>query len=113
MNFTPALRFSPSSIVTISTDALAGSLAGHLEYATAPSLLAKIGILYSADVGKKSIDEATELRDASLITNVDLNSGRVWRRIKHFSGYNIASGLECIVSELDPDCIESPVHPGP
>ena len=61
----------------------------------------------------ESIDEATVLRDASLITNVDLVTGRVWRRIKHFSGYSVLSGLECVVSELDPDCVESPINPHP
>jgi hypothetical protein len=113
VDFKPALRFSPSANVIISTDVLSDLLAGHVEFTTHASALTHLGILYSADIGRESIDEATVLRDASLITNVDLVTGRVWRRIKHFSGYNIASGLECVVSDLDPDCIDSPINPGP
>ena len=81
VDFKPALRFSPSANVTISTDVLADLLAGHAEFTSHASALTHIGILYSVDIGRESIDEATVLRDASLLTNVDLVTGRVWRRI--------------------------------
>jgi hypothetical protein len=31
----------------------------------------------------------------------------VWRRIKHFSGYNVVSGLPCDPSPDDPNCVDN------
>jgi len=45
--------------------------------------------------------------NAFIATHVNLTTGIVWRRVKHFSGYNISSGLPCDPSPDDPDCIDT------
>jgi hypothetical protein len=48
---------------------------------------------------------ADYLSDPSLVTHVDLNTGTVWRRVKHFSGYLMGSGESCEPSPDFPECI--------
>jgi hypothetical protein len=45
------------------------------------------------------------------ITDLDVKTNKgldlvVWRKIKHFSGYNVATGENCTPSPDDPDCID-------
>lgn len=49
------------------------------------------------------VDEAKN--DADLVTN-KAGTSIVWRKIKHFSGYNVATGEECTPSPDDPDCVD-------
>jgi hypothetical protein len=111
VDFKPALRFSPDAEVTISTSWNAWTFAGRTDLAGLRRLR-YFGILYSPEAGKGSIDEVSSLNDASLVTYVDLRTGRAWRRIKHFSGYNYAAGVECDPTSGDPDCVEVDVIPG-
>jgi hypothetical protein len=63
------------------------------------SLDVSMNILYCATPTSSCVNEA--LQDASLITNHDPVTGKVWRRIKHFSGYNVAAGDEEIDVSLN------------
>ncbi|MEO7084692.1 MAG: hypothetical protein ABI442_10155 [Gemmatimonadaceae bacterium] len=103
VDFSPALRFSPSKVVTIGTDQFANTLKQNVAYyQTHVSLLNYLPI-YSLGGGASSVDFGT---DPSLITHVDFNTGSVWRRVKHFSGYYLSSGQPCNPSPDVPDCVQ-------
>ena len=105
VDFTPALRFNPKTTVTISTDVYAPVLTYFRNYWLGnPDALRYFGVYYTPDFGTTAFTDAG--RDGSLATHVNLTTGIVWRRIKHFSGYNISSGLPCDPSPDDPDCID-------
>jgi hypothetical protein len=107
VDFSPDIRFSPRSEVTLSTDLYAPILLAFRGYFSAnPSGLRYFGIYYTEDFGTTSVADA--LVDASLTTHVSLKTGSVWRRIKHFSGYNIAAGAACDLTLGDPDCKPTP-----
>jgi len=93
VDFTPALRFVPSSnsarwvwMVMYSPDAK-----------NAVGDLSRFNILYAPKLGARPVDETTI--DATLRTYVDTWSGVSIRRIKHFSayeqGYGVGSGFSC------------------
>jgi hypothetical protein len=106
VDFSPALRFSPGSNVTIATAVYAPVLTIFKSYFSAnPSALRYFGVYYTPDLGNTAFTDAGY--DASLQTHVNLTTGLVWRRIKHFSGYNVTSGLPCDPSPDDPDCIDT------
>jgi hypothetical protein len=83
VDFSPELRFRPSRYpfqwvwIYMSTDA-----------AQWPN--GSLSILWSPAIGVPGIDESLE--DPSLRTYVSPWSGYAYRRIKHFSGYNVTSG---------------------
>ena len=105
IDFSPALRFNPATKVIFATTAYANSITSNADYYAAnPSALHFLGIYYSPKLGTAAQTDAG--RDRSLITHVNLNTGLVWRRIKHFSGYNVYTGLPCDPSPDDPDCID-------
>jgi len=105
VDFTPALRFSPSANVIVSTDVFASYIVANQDYfRTHRSALSAFAILYSPSLGAKGVSDFAA--DRSVTTHVDLNTGRVWRRVKHFSGYSIVSGQPCEPSPDNPDCIE-------
>jgi hypothetical protein len=104
IDFSPALRFSPSTQVTISTDVFASLIRANRDYFVKnPSSLNPLAILYSSNLG--GAPSSDYVRDASLVTHVDLDSGTIWRRVKHFSGYNMTSGESCEPAPDNPDCI--------
>jgi hypothetical protein len=106
VDFSPALRFNPKTTVTISTDLYAPVLTYFRSYwLSNPDALRFFGMYYTPDFGATGFTDAG--RDASLATHVNLTTGIVWRRVKHFSGYNISSGLPCDPSPDDPDCIDT------
>ena len=106
VDFSPALRFNPATTVTISTDVYAPVLTFFRSYWLAnPDALRYFGMYYTPDFGATSFTDAGF--DASLVTHVNLTTGLVWRRVKHFSGYNVTSGLPCDPSPDDPDCIDT------
>jgi hypothetical protein len=106
VDFTPALRFNPKTTVTISTGAYAPVLTYFRNYfLNNPGALRYFGMYYTPDFGATAFTDAG--RDNSQATHVNLTTGLVWRRVKHFSGYNISSGLPCDPSPDDPDCIDT------
>jgi len=105
VDFTPALRFSPSAKVIISTDVFASFILANQDYfRTHHNALSAFAILYSPSLGEKGVSDFSV--DKSVTTHVDLNTGLVWRRVKHFSGYSIITGEPCEPSPDNPDCIE-------
>lgn len=88
VDFSPHLRFAPSDdesrwvYIFMSTKASEGK---KLIGKNAPP------ILWSPAIGVAGIDEA--LLDHTLKTKWDKKLGGVYRRIKHFSGYNVWSGF--------------------
>ena len=106
IDFSPELRFSPSTNVTLSTSLYASILTsgrGYFEHN--PSALRFFGMYYVPSLGSKIVTDAAS--DPSLVTHVNLTTGLVWRRIKHFSGYSVATGLACDPSPDNPDCVDS------
>jgi len=81
VDFTPELRFKPSS------DAYS-SVWIYMLAGDAAQSDASLNILWSPGIGVPGIDES--LQDPSLRTYVQ--GGYAYRRIKHFSGYNVTSG---------------------
>jgi hypothetical protein len=105
VDFSPELRFSPSTEVTISTDIFAPVITSNSAYFLKnPNALSFLAISFSPKLGGASV--ADYVTDPSLITQVYLKSGLVRRRIKHFSGYLIAGGQPCEPGPGNPDCIE-------
>ena len=106
VDFSPALRFNPATTVIISTDAYAPVLTYFKSYWLAnPGALRYFGMYYTPDLGATAFTDAG--LDISQATHVNLTTGLVWRRVKHFSGYNVSSGLPCDPSPDDPDCIDT------
>ena len=105
VDFQPELQFNPASTVTIYTDVYAPTIVKNRNYYAAhPSALGALAMSYTATLnGVRVADYAT---DTSVITHIDLLNGRVWRRIKHFSGYNILTGEVCTPTPDDPACVD-------
>jgi hypothetical protein len=107
VDFSPELRFSPNAQVTLSTSLYSSILTlGASYFSQHPSALGFFGMYYVPALGAGLVTDAAS--DPSLVTHVNLTTGLVWRRIKHFSGYNVATGLACTPSPDDPDCVEVP-----
>ena len=101
----PGIRFNPNSVVTLGTNAYASSIVANATYyAGNQQALHYFGMYYTPDLGSTAYTDAGS--DNSLITHVNLSTGYVWRRVKHFSGYNILSGLPCDPSPDDPNCVD-------
>jgi len=105
VDFTPALRFAPTAKVTIYTDVFASVILANRDYyQNNHAALNELSILYSSSLGAKAVKDFTT--DKSVMTHVDLNTGRIWRRVKHFSGYSVVTGEACEPSPDNPDCVE-------
>jgi len=105
VDFSPALRFSPSTQVTISTTIFAPVIKANRDYfASNPSALNPLAILYAPSLGV--VGSSDYSRDASIITHIDLTSGLIWRRVKHFSGYSMTTGESCEPAPDNPDCVD-------
>ena len=105
VDFTPHLRFSPNTVVTISTSIFAHVLLANPSFfADHPVVLRSLIVDYSPSLSDSPV--ADYVGDPSLITHVDLSTGVIWRRIKHFSGYSQTSGQPCDPSPDNPDCVE-------
>ncbi len=87
VDFSPDIRFvpsnDPSGWVTIHTYRLA-AIGGRGD-------LRRFSILFSNVPGGPLVDESAT--DATLATHVNVSTGAVWRRVKHFTGYNVHSGM--------------------
>lgn len=104
VDFEPKLRFAPDKEVILSTDLFASTLrTSRGLFSAAPALLRPLAMYYSPSLGAEPV--ADYVSDSSLVTHVDLKNGRVWRRVKHFSGYYQGSGAACAPGPNDPDCI--------
>ena len=78
-DFQPHMRFNPAAEPVILTlKDKAGVQPGAV-------------IVYCADLASSCVDES--LTDPSLVTSRDPNNGNFYRRVKHFSGYAVASGF--------------------
>jgi len=111
VDFRPDLRFRPSAgWVTIQTPAYRQLLTSDAVRKLAPTseYFRSFGIAYVPSGGGSRLDEVILNGDRSLVTHVDRNSGLVWRRVKHFSGYMISSGFACIPTMEDSECIPDP-----
>jgi hypothetical protein len=105
VDFSPQLRFAPETQVPLSTDFFAPWVKANASLIRAtPSLAGFLAMDYSSALGGDRV--ADYVSDPSLVTHVDLSTGRVWRRVKHFSGYNVTTGEPCEPSPDNPDCIE-------
>jgi hypothetical protein len=105
VDVSPAVRFSPSAVVTVGTTLFGPVLTSNKNYyASNPSALSNLAFGYSSSLGGTYVHDYTS--DISLITHVNLTTGVIWRRVKHFSGYMIATGEPCEPSPDNPDCIE-------
>jgi hypothetical protein len=107
VDFSPALRFNPGAQTTLSTSLYSNVLTSASDFfASHPSALRFFGMYYEASLGSSVVTDAAI--DPSLVTHVNLGTGLVWRRVKHFSGYTVATGLACDPGPDNPDCIEGP-----
>jgi len=100
VDFTPALRFVP----TENADNYVWILMKSDVAATAE--LSAMSILWAPAIGEEGINEA--ISDSTLRTYVWRTGGIVFRRIKHFSGYNVPDGVEGILETIF-DAVVSPV----
>jgi hypothetical protein len=101
-DFSPALRFVPGKTVTISTNVLASTVQAQNSTGTADGWT----IEYAS--GIEGVGSFDALDDASLRTVVVGSTGRIWRRIKHFSGYMIGTAdgwVPCDPDAGDPLCV--------
>ncbi len=93
VDFSPALRFVPSADSTQWVQIYLYS-----DGAYDPENLPNLSILWSQEIGAEGIDESVD--DATQRTFVDADKGIAFRRIKHFSGYHITSGIYSTAKEL-------------
>ena len=106
-DFSPSLRFDPNQTVTISTGLMAPLVryyADENNHDASNGRSKKWGILFSSSINGQPIDDAKS--DPSVRTVIDFSTGRISRRIKHFTGYNILTGEACTPSPDDPFCVE-------
>jgi hypothetical protein len=107
VDFSPALRFSPSAQVTLSTSLYAPIITTWQSFfAQHPSALQGLGMYYAPSLDAPMVTDAAV--DSTVVTHINLSSGLVWRRVKHFSGYNVATGQVCDPSPDDPNCVPTP-----
>lgn len=101
VDFNVPLRFSPDTRVTLSTSVFASVLKSNQDYFSSnTSALNFLAIYYAPAIGQDPVPDY--LTDPDVITHVDLTTGRVWRRIKHFSGYVVgAKSATC-----DSNCVQ-------
>jgi hypothetical protein len=101
-DFQPALRFVADKRVTIGTSLLAGAVQEQNESGE----MRGWSIQYTFGIDQVGYFDA--LNDASLRTVVVGSTGRVYRRIKHFSGYLAHVGeafVPCDPTEGNPLCV--------
>jgi hypothetical protein len=84
LDFSPRMRFNPAAGPVV------------ISMVTADPAGTSLGINYCPDGATECIDES--LADADLLTWHQPATGTYFRRVKHFSGYNIAAGRSLEVS---------------
>ncbi len=97
VDFTTPLRFVPTS------DPAGWVMLTFTDHAASQN--GAYNILYCKTPTSGCYNEA--ILDPTLATHRDPATGRVSRRVKHFSGYNVAAGTACDPTPDDPDCIDT------
>ena len=98
VDFQPDLRFRPGAgWVVIQTNAYSALLTSTAVRQLSPrsGFFENFSIQYVPTGGTRQLNEFRSTGDPSLLTHVDLGTGRVWRRVKHFSGYIVYAGNKC------------------
>src|SRR5690349_7150414 len=90
VDFTPAVRFVPTNDPASSVWLYMKTSALSTNPDSAKAMLRRMSVLYSMQIGDVGVNEA--LADPSLRTYVWLDGGIAFRKIKHFSGYNVYDG---------------------
>lgn len=90
VDFSPAVRFVPTEDPVNAVWLYMKTASLSTDSDSALAMLRHMSVLYSPALGDPGINEA--LTDPSLKTYVWLDGGVAFRRIKHFSGYNVYSG---------------------
>jgi hypothetical protein len=105
LDFSPQIRFAPSAgAVTISTDVFAPILTSNRPFFSAhPASLDVLAMSYAPALGATPI--ADYQSDPALITHVNLVTGRVWRVVRHFSGYLVGGGDTACDPLQDVGCV--------
>lgn len=93
VDFTPAVRFVPTDELASAVWLYMKTSALSADPDSAMAALLRMSILYSPGLGVAGTNEA--LLDPTLRTYVWLDGGVAFRRIKHFSGYNVHDGFRC------------------
>jgi hypothetical protein len=104
-DFQPALRFVPNKTVTISTLVLASQVQSQNSVGDREGWT----IQYMPEIGAAGISDAES--DPSLRTVVAGMSGKIFRRIKHFSGYGLFTSegwVPCDPNLGNPNCVWIP-----
>ena len=107
VDFQPDLRFRPSAgWVTIRTNAYAPLLMTDAVRALSPSaaFFQNFVMLYAPSGGGPHVDEVRSTLDPTMVTHVNLTTGIVWRRVKHFSGYLVSAGYSCTPADDSVTC---------
>lgn len=109
VDFQPDLRFRPAAgWVVIQTNAFSTLLTSPAVRELSPrsGFFENFSIQYVPTGGGRQLNEFRSTGDQSLLTHVDLGTGIVWRRVKHFSGYIVNLGAKCdpTVSGIDGAC---------
>jgi hypothetical protein len=114
VDFEPDLRFRPSAgSVTMQTSAFSSLLTSNSvrQLSANSSFFQGFAILYVPTGGSSRIDEVRSTGDGSMVTHVDLQTGIVWRRVKHFSGYLVSAGYSCPSVGVDGACnVDDPTN---
>jgi hypothetical protein len=116
VDFQPDIRFRPSAgSVVIQTNAYSSLLtsSGVRQLSTSSWFFQNFAILYVPTGGGANVDEVRSTGDGSMVTHVDLQSGIVWRRVKHFSGYLVSMGFSCPSLADDGTCNVDPTAIAP
>jgi len=109
VDFQPDLRFRPAAgWVVIQTSAYSDLLTSSAvrQLPSKSGFFENFSIQYAPTGGGRQINEFRSTGDPSLLTRVDLRSGLVWRRVKHFSGYIVTLGAKCdpTITGIDASC---------
>ncbi len=99
VDFTPAVRFVPTNDDANAVWLYMKTASLSTDSDSALKMLSRMTVLYSHAIGELGVNEAAT--DASLRTYVWLEGGIAFRRIKHFSGYNVYSGYTVRGGEMD------------
>jgi hypothetical protein len=109
VDFQPDLRFRPAAgWVVIQTDAFSTLLTSPAVRQLSPGagFFESFSIQYVPTGSSRQLNEFRSTGDPSMATHVDLRTGLVWRRVKHFSGYTVNLGAKCdpTVTGIDGTC---------
>lgn len=102
VDFQPALRFVPNKNVTLATTVFAQAV----QALDAAGVTQGWSIRFAPAIGAPAIDDA--LGDPTLRTVIVGSSGKIFRRVKHFSQYLIWTGdayMPCDPAEGNPLCV--------